>query len=307
MQGTTQTFGGAKTIQVNGSSPTTPLTLANNTDPSGGVDFPIVLGGTQYFRVDSRDSASGGSNPLTTIYQRNAAGLMVPMIRLNGRQGIEFSNSIAFRRLSQSTGTKLTLNGLKSIYNAYGSVDTIVLPKIIGTAYPAAGEVVLGTSIWVNNITQGKLIYLTASGDVIDDGGVTRFVSPANENIHFVASNTGQWTMRRTSGPAMESVTSGTTLDYDGATPLLIGTSSTITTVNLPEIVASNPGANQVLVGTEIDITVNNAASVTISRTGSDVIWRDGDTSSGTSLVTTGGTFFTKKLRAVDSSTWAVK
>ncbi len=304
---TTQTFGGAKTIQVNGSSPTTPLTLSNNSDPSGGVNFPVVLAGVPYFRVEARDSLSGGSNPLTTIYQRNSAGLMVPMIRLNGRQGIEFSNSIAMRPLNQGTGTRMVLNGLKSVYGVYGSIDTVILPKIIGTAYPATGQVVLGTSIWVNNFTQGKLVYLTAAGDVVDDGGVTRFISPANENIQFIANNAGQWTMRRTSGPAMEAVNSGTTLDYDGATPLWIGTSSTITTVNLPEIVTSNPGANQVLVGTELDITINNASSVTIARRGSDVIWRDGDASSGTSLVTTGGTFFTKKIRAVAPLTWAVK
>lgn len=78
------------------------------------------------------------------------------------------------------------------------------------------------------------------------------------------------------------------------------------TTINLPEIVSGAPGTNQVGIGYELDLTVDKASGVTISRTGADVFKIDGSPGSVTSMTTTGGTFWGKKLRAIDANTWEV-
>jgi len=78
------------------------------------------------------------------------------------------------------------------------------------------------------------------------------------------------------------------------------------TTVNLPEIVSGTPGSNQVGIGYILDLNVDKASGVTISRTGADVLKIDGTPGPVTSLATTGGTFWAKRLRAIDANTWEV-
>lgn len=78
------------------------------------------------------------------------------------------------------------------------------------------------------------------------------------------------------------------------------------TTINLPEIVSGAPGTNQVGIGYILDLSVDKASAVTVSRTGGDVFKIDGTPGPVTSIVTTGGTFWAKRLRAIDANTWEV-
>jgi len=78
------------------------------------------------------------------------------------------------------------------------------------------------------------------------------------------------------------------------------------TTINLPEIVSGAAGTNQVEEGFILDLSVDKASAVTISRTGGDVLKIDGTPGPVTSMVTTGGTFWAKRLRAIDVNTWEV-
>lgn len=78
------------------------------------------------------------------------------------------------------------------------------------------------------------------------------------------------------------------------------------TTINLPEIVSGAAGTNQVEEGFILDLSVDKASVVTISRTGGDVFKIDGTPGPVTSMVTTGGTFWAKRLRAIDANTWEV-
>jgi len=85
-----------------------------------------------------------------------------------------------------------------------------------------------------------------------------------------------------------------------------IFSSEATTTVNLPEIVSGTPGTNQVAIGYVLNLSVDKASGVTISRTGGDVIKIDGTPGPVTSMVTTGGTFWAKRLRAIEVNTWEV-
>lgn len=78
------------------------------------------------------------------------------------------------------------------------------------------------------------------------------------------------------------------------------------TTANLPEIVSGTPGSNQVGIGYVLDLSVDKASGVTVSRTGADVLKIDGTPGPVTSIATTGGTFWAKRLRAIDANTWEV-
>jgi len=78
------------------------------------------------------------------------------------------------------------------------------------------------------------------------------------------------------------------------------------TTINLPEIVSGAAGTNQVEEGFILDLSVDKASAVTISRTGGDVLKIDGTPGPVTSMATTGGTFWAKRLRAIDANTWEV-
>lgn len=105
-------------------------------------------------------------------------------------------------------------------------------------------------------------------------------------------------------------VTNGTAATHtcDGLTSVLeVPTSSSTTTINLPEIVTGVPAANQVNVGYQIDISIDRSVNVTISRSGAaDVLQVGGSTSTVTSITTTGGTYYCKRLRAVSSDKWVV-
>jgi hypothetical protein len=85
-----------------------------------------------------------------------------------------------------------------------------------------------------------------------------------------------------------------------------IFSSEATTTVNLPEIVSGTPGTNQVKIGYVLDLSVDKASAVTVSRTGADVFKIDGTPGPVTSISTTGGTFWAKRLRAIDANTWEV-
>lgn len=85
-----------------------------------------------------------------------------------------------------------------------------------------------------------------------------------------------------------------------------IFSSEATTTVNLPEIVSGTPGTNQVAIGYVLNLSVDKASGVTVSRTGADVFKTDGTPGPVTSLATTGGTFWAKRLRAIDVNTWEV-
>jgi hypothetical protein len=77
--------------------------------------------------------------------------------------------------------------------------------------------------------------------------------------------------------------------------------------MTLPEIVAGLPGTNQVRVGYVLHLSVERAVAVTISRFGSDdLIYVDGVVGSSTSISTTGGTFFAKKIVAISANKWAI-
>lgn len=78
------------------------------------------------------------------------------------------------------------------------------------------------------------------------------------------------------------------------------------TTINLPEIVSGAAGTNQVEEGFILDLSIDKASAVTVSRTGADVFKIDGTPGPVTSIVTTGGTFWAKRLRAIDANTWEV-
>ena len=84
---------------------------------------------------------------------------------------------------------------------------------------------------------------------------------------------------------------------------------SATTVINLPEIVSgvSALTANQIRIGMELYISVEKATAVTINRTGTDdVIHVDGLVGSSTSISTTGGIFFAKKLVAVGLNKWVL-
>lgn len=96
-----------------------------------------------------------------------------------------------------------------------------------------------------------------------------------------------------------------TTYQIDGQRSVEHITNSTITTINLPEIVG-NPGLNQVGVGFILHLSVKSATNVTINVAGSDAIIVDGVAGDQTVLNTVGGTGFAKKLVAVGSNSWAI-
>ncbi len=85
-----------------------------------------------------------------------------------------------------------------------------------------------------------------------------------------------------------------------------IFSSEATTTINLPEIVSGTPGTNQVGIGYVLDLSVDKASGVTISRTGADVFKTDGTPGPVTSIIPPGGTFWAKRLRAIDANTWEV-
>jgi hypothetical protein len=99
-----------------------------------------------------------------------------------------------------------------------------------------------------------------------------------------------------------------TTVQLDGRTSYVdVPSTGTTTTMTLPEIVAGLPGTNQVRVGYVLHLSVERAVAVTISRFGSDdLIYVDGVAGSSTSISTTGGTFFAKKIVAISANKWAI-
>lgn len=100
---------------------------------------------------------------------------------------------------------------------------------------------------------------------------------------------------------------SSATYQVDGLNGIERITNGTVTTVTLPEIVAS-PSTNQVGVGFMFTLVINSSSSVTIQRAGSsDVIERHGVAGTNTSFSAATGTVHVYTCIATGSDTWAIK
>jgi hypothetical protein len=86
-----------------------------------------------------------------------------------------------------------------------------------------------------------------------------------------------------------------------------IPSTATTTTIDLPEIVTSVPSANQCRIGYELYLVIDRSVVVTVNRSGTDdVIFVDGVIGSVTNFTTTAGTFFAKKLVAIEGNKWVI-
>lgn len=304
---TTQGINGRKTFRHNGVGVTIPLIIANNADPAEGVRTPWHLAGAAAMQVTVKDSISSSIHfPYTMWQQKTTAGTLRNMLMFNGRGGVELHKSIAYKQRVYSSGTSVLLDGLQSQYSITGTVDTIYLPSIVEEAFPGTREVTIGYRIHLANNSNGKVYVFTVGDDNVGDKGITRFIIPAGGNVDLYSTSRTYWAANYSFPHATETL-ANTTIDFDGANPFLEVVSTT-TTINLPEIVTSNPGPNEVLVGTTFTIAIDRSVNVTINRGGSsDVFKRNGDTSSGTSIVTTGGTYSVLTYFAGSEDTWYVK
>ena len=94
------------------------------------------------------------------------------------------------------------------------------------------------------------------------------------------------------------------TYQIDGENSIEYITNSTPTNVTLPEIVGTSITTNKVGIGYTMWICVNSAVGKNINAAGSDVIIRDGSSSTVTVITTTGGTYYLKKFVALELNTW---
>jgi hypothetical protein len=94
------------------------------------------------------------------------------------------------------------------------------------------------------------------------------------------------------------------TYQIDGESSIEYITNATPTDITLPEIVSSATAANTVNVGFTLYISVNASTGKNINASGADVIIRHGGSSTVTTYTTTGGTYYLKKLVALDLNTW---
>jgi hypothetical protein len=98
------------------------------------------------------------------------------------------------------------------------------------------------------------------------------------------------------------------TVNLDGRTSTLeVPSTASTTVINLPEIVSIPTASGQVRPGYVLYISIDRSVAVTINRAGTaDVLFQDGQTSTTTSISTTGGTFWAKRLVAVGLDKWVV-
>lgn len=164
----------------------------------------------------------------------------------------------------------------------------------------------VGGSYVLRNLTVGSESVLmnmawTSSGPTLNLGVATSGNSQGILIDKFGAKNSG----------AQYQVPSGTTKTTTYQVSGIYSTEAiesgdATTTINLPEIVSGTPSANQVGLGYELNLSVDKLSTVTINRTGSDVFYTDGASITSTSISTTGGTFWSKKLRATGLNKWEV-
>lgn len=94
------------------------------------------------------------------------------------------------------------------------------------------------------------------------------------------------------------------TYQIDGERSVEYITNATPTNVTLPEISATPTATNTVPVGYTLWLCVNASTGKNINASGADVIIRHGASATVTTYTTTGGTYYIKKLVALELNTW---
>ena len=251
------------------------------------TSFPSTASGVRNFLVWTGTGAGTATPSFTTM-----TGALVDGIYTTGTPSLtafgtgSFNRYIAVVELTSGAGANTTV--VLPTADATSNGKSILLsPRDLNTTY----DIVVTGSIELNGAVETG-IKLTQPTEfvcaLVASGSVYRWVIV--DNVTSVYSPTA------------------TTVNLTGDVATIdIEVGATTTTINLPEIVTGTPGAGQVKVGFEYSMSINNASAITINRGGSsDVFQVDGQTSTGTYLLTTGGTFFCKKIKAVGVNKWVV-
>lgn len=297
--------------------------------PSTGTDSLLLHTDAGAYKLDAKGKSLDISSPVGTSISTTSAS--ITLAHTTGTIGVNAADRTDF------TGTDLTFST-----SSVGSTTAIMQPLVITaanvTVSSSQSEIIcLGQSgdinltfnytpfsiiggthrIKITNSSPFKVILIRGgSWDWRDSYGVASVTNKtvySGQTVDLIwgdGAGTDYWLIKTS-----ESFTTGiqeetsTTVNYDGRSNMLyIPTSATTTTINLPEIVASGPTVSQVTVGAKFKIAIDREANVTIARGGaSDLIKAHNYSTTGqTSVVTTGGTFFTQTFTAVGANLWIV-
>ncbi len=297
--------------------------------PSTGTDSLLLHTDAGAYKLDAKGKSLDISSPVGTSISTTSAS--ITLAHTTGTIGVNAADRTDF------TGTDLTFST-----SSVGSTTAIMQPLVITaanvTVSSSQSEIIcLGQSgdinltfnytpfsiiggthrIKITNSSPFKVILIRGgSWDWRDSYGVASVTNKtvySGQTVDLIwgdGAGTDYWLIKTN-----ESYTTGiqeetaTTVTFDGRSNMLyIPTSATTTTINLPEIVASGPTVSQVTVGAKFKIAIDREANVTIARGGaSDLIKAHNYSTTGqTSVVTTGGTFFTQTFTAVGANLWIV-
>lgn len=237
----------------------------------GTPDFTVNLNGTGDFRI-----LDGGTSVFRALDNGYCSfGAVTPSSAQKlgiSENGAGTAIVVPLRLESEASVTDA--GGVKTAL-AYNGGDRLSL-----TAYNPSGS--------YNNAAA----VATTSGDnivITDDVRETRFMAARAQEI---------------------TTASGTTYQVTGRGSLVyVPSSATTTTVTLPEIVTGAASTNQVNPGYILDIIINRSAQVTINRSGAADVFIVDDVSNASppsSLTTTAGITFAKRLQAIDADLWIV-
>ena len=301
---------------------------------SGDRRVTLVSDGTRYHVLNTGGGGGGGGSSTTTLddaYNNFAA--TASTINVDAAQGqtggltwtmgtpdftINLNSTGDFRILDAGTSV---FRALDNGYCSFGAVTPSSAQKL------GISENGAGTSIVVP-------LRLESEASVTDAGGVKTALAynggdrlslsaynPAGSynNAAAIATTSGDNIViiddiretRFMAARAQEITTaSGTTYQVTGRGSLVyVPSSATTTTVTLPEIVTGAASTNQVNPGYILDIVINRSAQVTINRSGAADVFIVDDVSNASppsSLTTTAGITFAKRLQAIDADLWIV-
>jgi hypothetical protein len=183
----------------------------------------------------------------------------------------------------------------------YGTTKSIGSLKIEGTG--------LNSGVWVTNTTPttGITWYMLQ-----DSTGFLYFQESAGNNVPLILRGnlveTTNTLVKDAIYKDITTVTGITTYQVTGLESLIkLTTGIDLTTINLPEIVASAPSFNQVTPGFILTLVVKSPNAVIINRAGADTFIQHAATGSYTSFPISANTVAILELIALEDNLWSIK
>jgi hypothetical protein len=183
----------------------------------------------------------------------------------------------------------------------YGTTKSIGSLKIEGTG--------LNSGVWVTNTTPitGITWYMLQ-----DNSGFLYFQESAGNTVPLILRGnlveTTNTLVKDAIYKDITTVTGITTYQVTGLESLIkLTTGIDLTTINLPEIVASAPSFNQVTPGFILTLVVKSPNAVIINRAGADTFIQHAATGSYTSFPISANTVAILELIALEDNLWSIK